>query len=110
MPSWVSWCGWPSNKLADELRRQSALKRDRGREETGSDEYPSSDPTPSAIAVERERWEQLQRHPDEEVREILRLRVLGYGNNEIADLPKLNVRKVQRLLKQVGDSTGVPGA
>jgi len=98
------------HKLADEYRRQTALKRDRGREESSYGDYPSGDPTPSAVAIADEYREQFLHHPDEQLREIVRLRYLGYGNDEIASRLNLHVRKVQRELKRLEDSSPTSGA
>ena len=101
------------NKLADEMRRQSTRKRDRNRDRPDSDQraLASSDPTPSAFAQERERLDQiLGRADDEQGREVIRLKRLGYSNEEIAERLGWHVRKVQRFLKGLDDTTTSPGA
>jgi RNA polymerase sigma factor (sigma-70 family) len=101
------------NKLNDELRRQSTRKRDRNRDRPDSDQraLASSDPTPSAFAQERERLEQiLGRADDEQGREVIRLKRLGYRNEEIAEQLGWHVRKVQRFLKGLDDTSASSGA
>jgi RNA polymerase sigma factor (sigma-70 family) len=93
------------NKLADEHRRQSAQKRDRGREHRGASEVASGDPTASEIAVGHERWEHLMAQADDDERQIIELRRQGYGNEEIAQRLNWHVRKVQRVLKDLNPSS-----
>jgi RNA polymerase sigma factor (sigma-70 family) len=98
------------HKLADEHRRHSAQKRDRGREEFMSVDLPSGEPTPSAIAVGHERWELLMARVDDDERQVIELRREGYRNEEIAERLNWHIRKVQRFLKELDPSSPSVGA
>lgn len=101
-------------KVIDEHRRRRTLKRDVTRERPISGyrgvetpiAIPSDDPTASQLAQANEVHEQLLNRSDEIERRVLRLRELGYDNQEIADQTGWHVRRVQRFLKDLRDSLG----
>jgi RNA polymerase sigma factor (sigma-70 family) len=101
-------------KLADEYRRQLSQKRDIGRNrpidgDRGDRELPSSDPTPSQVAVVNESWERiLAGLADEQEREVIRLKREGYSNEEITNKTGWHIRKVQRFLSELRDSSLPP--
>ncbi len=98
-------------KVIDEHRRQHRQKRNRSREQRfGEDEAglmfepPSSDPSPSQYAVEREARETILATQTGNDRQVLELKQLGYSTEEVAERVGMNVRTVQRVLKKVSDS------
>jgi RNA polymerase sigma factor (sigma-70 family) len=101
-------------KVIDEHRRRRTLKRDVTRERPISGyrgaetpiAIPSDDPTASQLAQANEVHEQLLNRSDEIERRVLRLRELGYDNQDIADQTGWHVRRVQRFLKDLRDSLG----
>lgn len=104
--------GITRNKLRFEFRRNCfAEKRSLDREKTHvgalqSDYEPASpDPTPSAFAIAREKWNQLSSGLSDRDRMILNLRYQGYSNLEIAEkvdvTPKTVSRVVGRLMEKI---------
>lgn len=98
-------------KVIDEYRRHQTLKNDRQRErpfgawpQIGGGEPASADPTPSQHVVALEVRERLFRGQSDDERRILELKDLGYSNDEIAQRVSWHVRRVQRFLKELGDS------
>jgi RNA polymerase sigma factor (sigma-70 family) len=104
-------------KVIDEYRRRSTLKRDFTREcrltSTDPDaapvQLPSGEPTASQLAQANEVHELLLDRHDEIERTIIDLRHQGYSNLDIADRTGWNIRKVQRFLKELHDSLPGPG-
>ena len=64
----------------------------------------STDPTPSQYAVAKEGWQRVNEGLDEPHRQVLDLARQGYSTKEIAEKVDWHVRKVQRELKEMGDS------
>ena len=102
-------------KVIDEHRRRRTLKRDVTREqrlEAASESTPiqlaSHSPTASQVAQANEAAESLLMQRDEMERRIIRMRLNGHDNNDIADLTGWNIRKVQRFLKNLHDSFQSP--
>lgn len=97
------------NKVIDESRKRlDSRKRDVRREEslehTKSGEkrlLHSHDPSPSSVAVARERWNRLVRNQPEDVRQILELRFRGETYDEIARRLDINEKTVRRTLAQL---------
>lgn len=100
-------------KVIDEYRRRSSLKRDMTRErpihaggaDSGPVQLPSDGPSPSQVAQANEAQERLlSRVDDETERTIIELKQQRYSNAEIAERTGWNIRKVQRFLKDLQDS------
>lgn len=97
------------NKVIDESRKRlDSRKRDVRREEslehTKSGEkrlLHSHDPSPSSVAVARERWNRLVRNQPEDVRQILELRFRGETYDEIARRLDINEKTVRRTLARL---------
>jgi len=105
-------------KVIDEYRRRHTLKRDITRERPLSAEsagsapvqLPSDGPTTSQWAQAKEFEEQLMARADEEQRTIIDLKQQGYTTADIAQRTGWNIRKVQRVLKDLHDSMSHSGA
>jgi RNA polymerase sigma factor (sigma-70 family) len=107
-------------KVIDEYRKRHTQKHDVRREvsmeirrEDGGMEpraVASSDPTPSQIAVANEGLERVWSRLNEVERKILELKRAGHTTEEIAQHTDWHVRKVQRFLKDLGESWSSPGA
>jgi len=101
-------------KVIDEHRRRRTLKRDVTRERPisgfrgaqASIAIPSDDPTASQLAQANEVHEQLLNRDDETECRVLKMRELGYDNQDIAQQTGWHVRRVQRFLKELHDSLG----
>jgi RNA polymerase sigma factor (sigma-70 family) len=61
----------------------------------------SHDPSPSSVAVARERWNRLVRNQPEDVRQILELRFRGETYDEIARRLDINEKTVRRTLARL---------
>lgn len=102
-----------TQKVIDEHRRLHSLKRDQRRTtslDAGLDGYgpglplASADPTPSQYAVANEGWQRANDRLDETHRRVLEMARQGYSTREIGEAVDWSVRKVQRELKEMGDS------
>lgn len=99
-------------KVIDEYRRQHRRKRDLSQQARLSEldgagprfEIAGHDPTPSQFVQAEETREQLFSGQPEATRQILEMKAQDYTNEEAAEHTGLHLRKVQRLVKQVGDS------
>ncbi|MDB5351317.1 MAG: hypothetical protein JWN86_2564 [Planctomycetota bacterium] len=100
-------------KVIDEHRRLHTLKHDQGRERPlgawlrpgeGGGDVPSKDPTPSQFAQASEARERLLSGQTGQERLVLELKGQGYTNEEIAQKTGWHLRRVQRFLKDLGDS------
>jgi RNA polymerase sigma factor (sigma-70 family) len=99
------------NKVVAEFRRWLiSQKRNVGREIriertdfAHGRQLSSSDPTPSAVAVARERWSRLLHNQPESVRRILELRFYGATYVEIASELKMSERTVRRAVAELID-------
>lgn len=100
-------------KVIDEHRRLHSLKRDRTRTmslDAGTDGYSaglevaSADPTPSQFAVANEGWQRVNERLDETRRRVLDMARQGYSTREIHEAVGWSLRKVQRELKEMGDT------
>ncbi len=104
-------------KVIDEHRRLHTLKRDVTRErrlspvdpDSGPVQLPSREPTASQIALANELQERLLARDDETERTILDLKHQGYSTADIADMTGYNIRRVQRILKELHDSLDASG-
>jgi RNA polymerase sigma factor (sigma-70 family) len=107
-------------KVIDEYRKLHTLKHDVRREvsmevrrDDGSLEpraVASHDPTPSQVAVANEGLARVWSRLTEVERKILELKRAGHSTEEIALHTDWHVRKVQRFLKELGDSWPSSGA
>lgn len=93
-----------ANKVADEGRRITAQKRDVGRNRpsrsgVGGADQPSSDPSPSQVAVAHETHQQLLEGQPQALREVIALKRQDYSNEEVAARTGQHPRKVQRALQ-----------
>jgi len=105
-------------KVIDEYRRRHTLKHDIGREQSadrvdGHGAMPptlaSADPTASQEAQASEAHERIMARLDEEIEQrIVELKHQGLSNSEVSELVGWHVRKVQRFLKDLGDSLADP--
>lgn len=102
-----------TQKVIDEHRRLHSLKRDRTRTmslDAGADDYSlgldvaSADPTPSQFAVANESWKLVNEPLDETRRRVLDMARQGYSTQEIRAAVGWSLRKVQRELKELGDT------
>lgn len=96
-------------KAIDHIRREMAAKRGGGRvsgssqfnllddEGRGLSDLPGTTLPPSFLAMFKEEEERLLALlPNDQMREIARLRIEGYRNNEIAEQVGLAIRSVER--------------
>lgn len=103
-----------SMKAVDQIRRQTAKKRGgtavRGEslvagwdgQRGGLDQLLHGDPSPEFLAIMDEQQRQLfLALPDGSQREVARLRLEGFRNDEIADRLGMSLRSVERKLKLV---------
>lgn len=97
------------NKVVDVLRQQTqTLKYDISREVSTDrqgvpvvESSPSRDPTPSDVAIARERWEQLMRGQPSHYRSIVVLRMQGETHQNIARQLNVTDRTVRRVLTRL---------
>lgn len=97
------------NKVIDEVRRRTnTLKHDISRErsleqmtELQGAAGNSREPTPSQIAMARERWTLMLKGQPEHYQQIIRLRFVGETNRTIADKLGLNEKTVRRVLDKL---------
>jgi RNA polymerase sigma factor (sigma-70 family) len=104
------------HKLAYQVRRQKAQKRDIGRDAPDAvpaDQLAASDPSPSRRAVHRELLAELERRLTPEELELVNLRNQGHEWDEIAErlngsaeaLRKKHTRALDRVAKELGLET-----
>jgi RNA polymerase sigma-70 factor (ECF subfamily) len=96
------------NKIAHEGRRLRALKNDIARQVRLDDPdgaigpHPvSRDPTPSAVAMLQERYQQLLNRPVERDRRIVELRSEGHTFDEIADRLNIDERTARKVISRL---------
>lgn len=103
------------NKVVGTRREMSTSKKNFNRE-IGFGEMeeefivrcPTPDPTPSSVAIARERWHQLVDGQPESVRRIVELRFMGATFSEIAEQLNINERTARKTLEQlVGEEVEV---
>ncbi|MCA1684392.1 MAG: sigma-70 family RNA polymerase sigma factor [Planctomycetia bacterium] len=103
-------------KVIDEHRKNHTQKRDIDRQrrlnpDDGGGPKPlglaSVDPTASQLAVASEAHDRLMAGQEEDEREAIQLKQLGYSNSEIAQKTGWHPRKVQRFFKNLWDSWGM---
>jgi RNA polymerase sigma-70 factor (ECF subfamily) len=100
-------------KVIDEYRKQHAQKRDIRastrfdalRDADGAGYEPiASDPSPSQVAQARDVEDQLIAGQNAEEVEAIKMKALGFSNEQIAKHFQQHPRKVQRFFKKVHDS------
>jgi len=95
------------NKVRDEARRRmTAAKHNIAREQPLDDDHggvdpPDPGPMPLDVAIARERRERLLRGEPAHYRKIIRLRLLGHTNEDIAHMVGVNESTVRRFLKKL---------
>jgi RNA polymerase sigma-70 factor (ECF subfamily) len=99
------------NKVVTEVRREvHTQKRDLRREirldavhDTQQHELASRDPTPSAVAMFRERWNRLVEGQAPHVRRIVELRFAGATYTEIAQELQIHERTARKAIERLVD-------
>lgn len=99
------------HKVLNEMRKRTQTARyDVGRElEYNSQEVPQGDlqkqsPTPSAVAIAKERWEVLLANQNATVQSVVALRLRGESFVDIADKLQINERTARKAIaKLTGD-------
>lgn len=95
------------NKVISENRRRlGAQKRDVRRQksldgEAGGSEFVDRNPRPSQVAVARERWNRLVENQPERYREVVRLRLMGFTDVEIARQLQIDERTVRKIVDRL---------
>jgi DNA-directed RNA polymerase specialized sigma24 family protein len=99
------------NKVVTEVRKEvHTQKRDMRREirldavhDKDQHELASRDPTPSAVAMFRERWDRLVDGQPPHVRRIVELRFAGATYNEIAEELHIHERTARKAIERLVD-------
>ncbi len=98
------------NKVIDETRRQGRTKVGGNRQTRSYNDpavesqlHPDRNPTPSAIAIARERWEKLIDSQPKHYQDVARLKLMGEAQVEIARKLKINVRTVRKIIERLCD-------
>jgi RNA polymerase sigma factor (sigma-70 family) len=97
------------HKIVDEVRRRLETKKHNVRRERSMDDsnvvvkdtLVSGDPTPSQIAIARERWTQMMDQQPEQCRQIVNLRLAGETHEAIARALGVSKKTVQRVLQRL---------
>ena len=97
------------NKVVTEVRREvQSQKRDLRREirldsvhDKGQGDLASRDPTPSAVAMFRERWNRLVDGQPAQVRRIVELRFAGATYTEIAEQLHIHERTARKAIERL---------
>jgi len=107
-------CQVAERKVIDEYRKQRTGKRDRTKERPIDAHDASTDdpvealcwdgPTPSQVVQGSDVLERIQAGLTASEKKVIELKQLGYSNAEIAELTGVNIRKVQRFLKDLEES------
>jgi RNA polymerase sigma factor (sigma-70 family) len=97
------------HKIVDEMRRRLDTEKHDVRRERSMDDWnvvipdtlASGDPTPSQVAMARERWNRMMEGQPELHRQIVRLRLAGETHQAIARQLGVNKKTVQRVLQRL---------
>ena len=95
------------NKVFNELRRRTAPRYDIGREQ----QYPNDSvacgeirqqpPTPSAVAIAKERWVHLVSNQNQTVQSVVTMRLRGNTFDEIAEKLQIHERTARKAIAQL---------
>lgn len=97
------------HKIIDEVRRRLETQKHNVRRERSIDDskvvvqetLASGDPTPSQIAMARERWNNMMARQPKQYRQIVNLRLAGDTHREIARKAGVSQKTVQRVLRRL---------
>lgn len=97
------------NKVGDEFRRRlQTVKHGIAREQRINDsdlpladELCAAEPTPSQVAIAREKWDRILEGQPPHYQEILRLRYQGFTFLEISEQLELHERTVRRVVRKI---------
>lgn len=97
------------HKIVDEVRRRLETQKHNVRRERSMDDsnlvikgtLVSGDPTPSQIAMARERWGQMMDQQPDQNRQIVNLRLAGETHQAIARMLGISKKTVQRVLRRL---------
>jgi len=105
--------GMAKNKVITELRRRSAARYDVGREQRYPDDSVAmgdvrqQPPSPSAVAIAKERWVHLVSKQNATVQSVVTMRLRGNTFGEIADKLQIHERTARKAIAQLtGDDEG----
>jgi RNA polymerase sigma-70 factor (ECF subfamily) len=73
-----------------------------------SDKHPARQPTPSHAALVGDEWRSLLKDKPVKIQRALVMLRDGYSQREIAERLGLNVKRIQRAIKQLSDRTSSP--
>lgn len=101
------------NKVVTEVRRgmgtqKRNIRRELRLQDVHEDERPdltSREPTPSAVAIFRERWNRLVDDQPKQVREIVEMRFQGSTYHEIAEQLQIHERTARKAIEKLEDET-----
>ena len=107
-----------SNKVGMEVRRrlhgqkhnvlrECSLSEQQGVPENGSDVVAGRDPSPSQIAVARERWFQMMEEQPAHYRRIIEMRYAGVTFREIAERLGFDESTVRRAVRKIFKEQGL---
>jgi RNA polymerase sigma-70 factor (ECF subfamily) len=102
-------CAMARNKVITEMRRRMILEKYNVHREQPLDDSTlpapynphGHQPTPSQVAVARERWQRMVNGQPPRHKEVLRLRYLGDTYEEIAEKLGMHERTVRKIVEQV---------
>jgi RNA polymerase sigma-70 factor (ECF subfamily) len=92
------------HKLLDEVRRQHAQKNDVDREQRltlPDEQIISRDPTPSAVAIFNEQWENLVDRQPANIGRVVQMRYEGATYQEIADELQINEKTARQVIMRL---------
>ena len=106
------------HKIVDETRRRLDTEKHDVRRERSMDDWnvvipdtlASNDPTPSQVAMARERWNQMMHSQPEQSRRIVSMRLAGETPQTIARAIGVNQKTVQRVLRRLLNESAKPGS
>jgi DNA-directed RNA polymerase specialized sigma24 family protein len=69
--------------------------------ESGVSHHAGTEPTPSEVAMAREKWFRLLDNQPSHYKEVVQLRYLGYSSPEIAEQVGVDEGTVRRILRKI---------
>lgn len=100
------------HKVIDAYRKRCRWSKKNGRKflhcQNSVPEQPARQPTPSQMAIVEEEWRRLLEDKPPPMQRALEMLRDGYSHREIAQHLGLNVKKIQRLVKQLNDRIRSP--